>query len=87
VSGAPADKVVVLPWTTQSDAKAAWLDQVAQCYDRFAADYGHEPTSLVFVALSKTNRSTSWYVDKTQSATATILYAAETLRRDAYGDY
>lgn len=80
--------VVPLGKATQSDRKSAWLDQVAQGWDKFVDKHGHEPEAMFFVQVCSTEVMSSWLIDRggwqDVAASAAVLTAAEHLRREAY---
>ena len=82
--------VHALPGVVQSSRKQAWLDQVAQAYDKFVARRGAEPDGMIVLHLGDSIVRSSWHVDgpfkETGFISAALLIAAEHLRRQAYVD-
>lgn len=83
------ENVIQFGKSVSSDQKTAWLDQVAQAYDKATAALGHEPGALIFVAIDREGITSSWDMHgawREYPVSATLLYAANHLRREADGD-
>ena len=75
--------------TGPSDAKAAWLDQVAQAYDEFVINTKIEPVAKILIFMAGDGVKFSWDMPdppagQPWSTSGLILVAAECLRNHAF---
>ena len=80
-------EIVSLSGVVSSDAKAAWLDQVAQAWDAYTSKFKAEPASTVMVMHGPGEKGFAikslWALDRSFDCNMQLLMAAEHLRRAA----